>query len=530
MELDHTLLLERKVYKKLKIFLFYVVLNGMGFCLQAVDSTLPSATQKAIHYRDALSDMDLIVNAVIERFNVPGVAVGIIADNKVILSRGYGVRNRAEQTPVTSRTLFAVGSCTKAFTTLILGQLVEEGCISWDDPVVAHIPEFRLFDQKATYEVTIRDLAAHRTGIPRHDLIWFCSKIPRSDVVRRLQYLEPVCGLREKFHYNNLMYAVAGILIERVTGQSWEETIYERILRPLEMSYSNLSIDQMQMSGDFSLPYAEIKEKIEAVPYHNLLAVEPGGALNSNVLDMLKWVGLQLFDGKCEKKKFIKKKTLDEMHTLHMSFFYNEREEIGISQLGYGLGWFVGLYKGHDIISHGGVVNGFTSEVSFMPQKNLGIVILSNSSSDGFYAIATIRNIILDRLLEVTPMDWMAHAQKVRAQAQEALGSKKNRNMTQAPHPLDDYVGDYGHPAYGIVRVFLENGQLFASYGDLLVPLSHHQDHVFRGPMSPLLIFGMQRMVDFAFTSASNKATEVQISFDPEAKPLVFKVYSRLAQ
>jgi CubicO group peptidase (beta-lactamase class C family) len=215
---------------------------------------------------NALNDLDLIVNDAMDAFNVPGVAIGVVIDGKVVLSKGYGYRNLDKGLPATENTLFAIGSCTKAFTTFILGQLVDEGKIHWDDPVIAYIPEFRLMDQYATYHITIRDLVAHRSGMARHDFLWLNPEFTRADVIKSLQYLEPACTLREKFQYNNLMYAVAGILIENVTGQTWEEELVSKIFTPLNMLNSNASVKESQTSEDFSIPYAEIAGAIRVLP------------------------------------------------------------------------------------------------------------------------------------------------------------------------------------------------------------------------------------------------------------------------
>jgi CubicO group peptidase (beta-lactamase class C family) len=265
------------------------------------------------------------------------VAIGIVVDGKLILSKGYGYRNLDQGLPTTENTLFAIGSCTKAFTSFILGQLVDEGKINWDDPVITYIPEFRLMDQYTTHHITIRDLVAHRSGIARHDMLWFNSEFTRSDVIKSLQYLEPACKLREKFQYNNLMYTVAGILIEKVTGQTWEESLSTRIFTPLAMLNSNDSEKESKKSEDFSMPYAEVVGAIKSIPFRNIHSVAPAGAINSSISDTLKWVQLQLSDGTFLGQNFIRKETLQEMHTIQMPMTASTPDE-EVYHFGYGLG------------------------------------------------------------------------------------------------------------------------------------------------------------------------------------------------
>lgn len=207
------------------------------------------------------ADFDQSVEQALIDFDIPGIAIGVVANGEVILSKGYGIRDRNNERPVTENTLFAIGSCTKAFTTFVLGTLVDEGLIEWDMPVVNYIPEFRLWDQHANQHITVRDLVTHRSGLPRHDFVWYNSIASREELVSRLQYLEPVCDLREKVYYNSLMYITAGYLAERVTGLSWEDIVSSRIFSPLGMNESNFSVHDSQKKYGFFLPIYEEKRR-----------------------------------------------------------------------------------------------------------------------------------------------------------------------------------------------------------------------------------------------------------------------------
>lgn len=459
----------------------------------------------------AINDLDSIVNHALDTFNIPGVAIGVVVDGEIVLSKGYGYRNLDKQLPVTENTLFAIGSCSKAFTAFILGQLVDEGKISWDDPVNTHIPEFRLMDPYATEHVTIRDLLAHRSGLAGHDLLWCHPDFTRADVIPSLQHLEPACTLREKFNYNNLMYIVAGIIIEKVTGQTWEEALSSRILAPLSMVKSNASIQEMQNDENYSSPYSENA----SIPFRNLTCTAPSGAINSNVSDMVNWIQLQLSNGTFQDKRLISKETLEEMHTIQMAITSPHDEEV--YGFGYGLGWCVGIFRGNYYLNHAGGVDGFISQVSLLPQQKMGVVVLTNSSSDGAYVVSSITNTIIDQLLEKTNVDWVEKSKAIRAIKKEPP-PVENSNTTPS-HQLEEYVGHYEHPAYGILQVKLEDNHLLAVYGDLTFPFSHKCDDLFNGKADPI-VFGNNTILSFSF---SNDLSEVAIPFDTSVKPIVFK-------
>lgn len=512
------------MYKLFKLITFCATFSILA-CqnLIANESDLEIA-QEPKNVKDLIESLDAHVEQALEMFNVPGAAIGIVIDNKVILGKGYGYRHLAQHLPVTENTLFPIASCTKAFTAFILGQLVDEGKIAWDDPVIKHIPEFRLINSELTLNATIRDLAAHRTGMPRHDPIWFFLDIPKSDVIRLLPYCETDLKLREKFQYNNFMYSIAGTVIERVTGQTWEEAVFSRIFMPLSMLDSNTSLEQLQMSFDFSFPYAEIDGNLTAIPFRKMTAVRPGGGIHSTVSDLLKWVQLQLSNGTIFNQHIIQKETLQETHTVQMPLPLSENEEV--YQLGYGLGWLIGVYKGHDFINHGGDIDGFSSDISLLPQEKIGIVILTNSSSDGRYVIYSIRNFILDKLLTAKESNWIAEAEANRRTTKQALQKLENNQEAIPSYVLQKYVGDYEHPAYGIVHVYMEDGDLLASYGQVITPLRHQRDNLFKGQFRELLIYSINPIVEFSFfDDSSHEISELRIPFESfrGAKPIVFK-------
>ena len=497
----------------------FIFCCGTVFRIEAQDS-LSYEQKKTINISQ---DVDEIAKKALSVFSVPGVAVGIFVDGKVVVAKGYGVKNVEKALPVTENTLFAIGSCTKAFTAFILAQLVDEGKLSWDDAVVKYLPEFRLQDPFASPQVTIRDLLAHRTGLARHDMLWgLNSQFKRADILKALPYLEPACGLREKFQYNNLMYTIAGMVVEKITGQSWEEAVSRRIFIPLGMSNSNTSIDSLQKSEDFSMPY-DAKAGKGAIAFRDLQAVAPAGAINSNVSDMLKWIRLQLSDGIYLGNSLVSKERVQEMHTVQMETM-NAPPSEEIFAFGYGLGWGTGVYGNKYLLQHQGGIDGFISMVSLVPSEKIGIVVLTNSGSEGSYVAAAMSNTILDALLGRPKTDWISFMKKEEDQALKAKEEEVFPEIVSHKTPVrafEEYVGLYENPAYGPVVVQYENNQLFGTYGDVTFPLTHKWYDLFSGTKElsgDILTFPFSFSYDF-----SGDICELEIPFQEGVKPIVFR-------
>src|SRR4030043_709070 len=231
-------------------------------------------------------------------WKVPGLAVSIVKDGKIIFAEGFGYRDVEQKLKVTPHTVFAIGSCTKAFTATAMGMLVDEGKVGWDKPVRDYLPAFNLQDVVASERMTPRDLLCHRSGLPRHDAMWYGSALSREEIFSRLQYLEPSKDFRTVWQYQNLMFMTAGYLVGEMAGMRWEAFIQKRIFEPLEMKESNFSVNDSQKAPDFALPYQEKNAKVEPVPFRNLDAIGPAGSINSNVLAMANWIRMNLNKGK----------------------------------------------------------------------------------------------------------------------------------------------------------------------------------------------------------------------------------------
>jgi CubicO group peptidase (beta-lactamase class C family) len=319
---------ERDPFMRQRLTLFMTI---MMFLLVLVAPALSAAQEKAKKApssaiaKSGLGDFDDFVNQALKDWRVPGVAVVVVQGDKIILLKGYGYRDLEKQLPVTPNTLFAVGSITKSFTVSTLGMEMDEGKVDWDRPVRDYLPAFKMYDPVLTEQMTIRDLITHRSGLPRHDMVWYSSDFSREDIVRRLQYLEPNKPLRTTFQYNNLMFMTAGYIAGLLNGKSWEDTIRERVFAPLGMNGTNFSLKETQGAPDFALPYRkgnDVKAEVKRMPFDeqclDRCAIGPAGEINSNVADMSRYVLFHLNKGKLSNRALLSENNAIQMQTPQM--------------------------------------------------------------------------------------------------------------------------------------------------------------------------------------------------------------------
>lgn len=484
-----------------------------------------------------LAGFDQFVNDRLKEWKVPGVAISIVKDGKVIYARGFGYRDVKNQKEVTPNTLFAIGSCTKAFTATALGIVVSEGKLDWDKPVIGYLPDFRMYDPYVTMNMTPRDLVTHRSGLPRHDAVWYGSSFSRREMYERLRYLEPSHGFRALYQYQNLMFMTAGYLLEKITGQSWEQFIQQRFLDPLEMKTSNLSVTASQKAADFALPYNEEKDVVKEVPFRNIDAIGPAGAINSSVTEMANWVLANLQKGKFKDKQVIPEAALREPHTPQV-VMPGPMQFDEISYSTYGMGWAVNMYRGHLRLSHGGGIDGFSALVSLLPRKNIGLVILANLGGTPLPSI--LANNIYDRMLDLDTIDWNQRIKTERDKARDTEEKLKNqpdpnrKTGTKPSLPLAEYAGKYEHPGYGVFTITLDGEQLKASYNGISGPLRHYHYDIFEATEGPLerqkLIFLMNQRGEIDRISVLMDPGVSAIVFTrlPEEKPLEKAVLEKL--
>jgi CubicO group peptidase (beta-lactamase class C family) len=465
--------------------------------------------------------------AVLDALHVPGAGIAVVKNGEVVFLEGLGRRDVEAGLPVTPDTLFAIGSSTKAFTTLALATLVEEGRLGWDEPVVKHLPEFRLKDPAMTEGLTVRDLVTHRSGLPRHDLIWYRAPLKRADIVARVRHVDASARLRERWQYQNIMYVAAGLVAERLSGKTWETLVRERILAPLGMARSNFSVLDSQKDADFSQPYqwSDDAHKVERVPFQDLPEVAPAGAINSSARDMAQWLRLQLGGGAVGERRVIGATLLREMHLVHMPLSEPPLDPEFLNR-GYGLGWFVEVYRGHRRVHHGGNIDGFSAQVALMPDDGLGVVVLTNGN--GTPAPDVLARLAIDRLLGLPPVDWLARVQARLDAAREAdkksgkLAEQYDRKAgTRPAHALVEYEGEYEHPAYGTLRVRREGAALAADYHGIPLPLEHWHYETFRATTSDKTLSDLKLYVLFR-TNTKGDVDALSLPLEPSVDDIVF--------
>jgi CubicO group peptidase (beta-lactamase class C family) len=489
-----------------------------------ISQKLSPKTERA---RAVLEGFDEIVLNGMEEFDIPGLAIGIIADGQIVYTKGFGLRDIKKKLPATTDTLFQIGSCTKAFTAFAIGSLVEEGLLDWDQPVIDILQEFRLWDQYATQNLTIRDLLSHRSGLPRHDFMWYNSNISMQDVLSRLRYLEPAGDIRERFNYNNLMYLVLGAAIERVSKNSWQDVIREKILLPLGMSQTGFTPEEMHKYPNYATPFLTKGDSLKEIACRDISPIGPAGSIYSSVNEMCKWLQLQIDCGTWNDQPLIGYGTLKEMHAPQVVISgYPDSKETRVSA--YGLGWCVQTYRGIYNVSHDGAVDGFTSIVSFLPQEGLGFVILCNKNLTPLPRILGMH--AFDRLLELPLVDWLEEGIEGISKNREAFQESKltedlNRKKGTVPsHPIEEFVGWYEDPGYGQINLVLEDGELKAKFNGIVYHLGHWHYNTFSAERISEELIVPREGLKFSFSSNVNGEIDtLSIPFESRAADIVFK-------
>jgi CubicO group peptidase (beta-lactamase class C family) len=499
-----------------------------GVALRAAakgSSTALNTGAQAAAGKPSLEGLDAFVAQTMKDWKLPGLAVAVVQDGKVLLSKGYGVRDIDKILPVTPHTLFAIGSITKSFTVTTLGTLVDEGKLDWDKPVCDYLPSFRLYDSYASSHVTPRDLVTHRTGLPRHDLVWYSSDFTRKDLVYRLRFLEPSKELRSTFQYNNLMFMTAGYMAGELAGSVWEEAVRQRILHPLGMHDTNFSVLDSQKSSDFARPYKNAKDEIKEVPFHNIDQIAPAGSINSSLADMTQYLLLHMVKGRVGEKRILSENNALQMQTPQMVVqAAPQYKELGNSS--YGMGFSITTYRGHKLVQHGGAIDGFTANLAFLPQDGIGLVVLANLDADKDPVPTIVAYNIFDRLLglDLAPWNQRYLEQEKKGKESEEEAKKKGytprKTGTHPSHDLTDYTGAYQSPGYGTITIALEGEGFKMTLNKLSSPLRHFHYDVFEFPENPL--DPLEKMKVMFFTDVKGDISSLSIPLEPNVKEIVF--------
>ena len=417
--------------------------------------------------------LDTAFARVLKDWNAAGFAVAVVEKDKVVYAKGFGYKDYENKVPVTPNTLFAIGSCTKAFTSSVIGMLQKEDKVNIDKPVRDYLPQLKFFNDEMNNKITLRDMMSHRTGLPRHDFSWYYFGIASKDsMMQRVQYMEPTAGLRERWQYNNFMFMLQGAVAEKITGKSWEQNVQERIFQPLGMNSSVLDLKDWIGSSDKAFGYDVKKDSIiHRTDYFDISVMAPAGSINSSVNDMSKWVTTWINGGKYNGKEIIPagyaKDAMSSQMVIGGGTPSAEKPDLYFAN--YGFGWMLSSYKGHYRVEHGGNIDGFSASTCFFPSDSVGIVVLCNQNGSSVPSI--VRNLIADRMLGLKYFDWnkdqKTAADKGKAAAKEAEKAA-NANLkkdTKPSHGLKDYEGLYTNKGYGTIEVSLQQDSLFAYVG-----------------------------------------------------------------
>ncbi len=453
--------------------------------------SLPIAAQERL--AGPPPDLDAFVERVMRQFEVPGLALAIVKDGRVVLARGYGVRRLGDRTPVDELTLFGIASNTKAFTGTALGLLEEEGKIEWDAPVIRYLPWFRLSDPFVTEQLTVRDLLVHRSGLGlgAGDLLWWPpSTYDRKEIARRLQFIPLETSFRSAYAYDNVLYLIAGEVIETVSGLSWEDFVRSRILERIGMTASNVRHSAAEAGGNLATPHARIEGTVRPVKPFASDNTNPAGGINSNAADMAKWMVVQLDSGRVGDERLFSQRTARELWTVVTPIAPvtppPELAPLRASFQGYGLGFRLLDYHGEKLVTHTGGLPGYVSRVAMIPDRKLGVAVLTNQESGAAFNAITWH--ILDHYLGAAPHDWLDAYVTVTARVDSLVaardrGAAAERDSTSRPSlPLAGYAGAYVDRWYGDVGIGLEEGRLvmrFSRTPALVGDLEHWQHDTF---------------------------------------------------
>lgn len=445
----------------------------------AVALTLPAlvAAQPA-----PLEGLEASIASAVKDWQVPGLAVAVVKDGTVVFSQGYGVRELGKPEPVDAHTLFAIGSTTKAMTAALLGMLVDEKKLAWDDPVTKHLPWFQLSDPYATREITVRDLLTHRAGLGNADYLWYGQATEPKEILRRVRLLPPAYSLRSSFIYQNVMYAAAGAVVEAASGQTWEQMMRTRLFEPLGMSETLATAAALDRQPNVAMPHYTVDGTVRVIANASVDGVAPAGSVWSSVHDMAKWSAMLLAGGKAGTRVVLSPATADELFRPQTMVtdeaFYPTARLTKPKWKTYGLGWFQQDYRGRAVDFHTGSIDGMVAIHGLLRDEGVGVIVLANRDH------AELRHAIMlnvfDRFIGGDRRDWSAELGTLYAGLEKEADLQRKRVEdqrvagTRPSLPLAAYAGTYTDPLRGEVMVTLEGDRLRARYGGAYVGALEH--------------------------------------------------------
>jgi CubicO group peptidase (beta-lactamase class C family) len=465
--------------------------------------------------------LDEAIESIRKDLEVPGGAVVVVHEDKIVYLKGFGTREKGKTEPVTPDTVFAIASCSKAFTATLIAMLASEGKLSWDDKVRDHLDYFRLSDELADRDVTLRDLLCHRTGMPRHDYLWAGENLATDDLVRHWGKGKPSTSFRSTWEYSNVPFTTAGIIAGQFNKSDWATAVEQRIFKPLEMKASCGTIAGALASSEHATPhYHGLDKKINTIEWDRIDNCGGAGCINSTVRDMGNWLRFQLAGGKLGDKRLLSESALEETHRQQMLVkvdpYFAPYFPTHVTKFpGYGLGWFVHDYRGQVCLAHGGTLSGFRAQCMMLPEKKLGVFAVCNLRPS--YFPETVCRTVLDRFLGAPAYDWVQFAKDRAAENDKRVtdAAKKRADErkpdTKPSLPLKDYAGTYQEKAYGKAEVTLDGDTLKVTWGTLTFRLEHYHFDTFAAVLlgPPDKVATADRSIyDVRFLIGSNGAIE----------------------
>jgi len=447
-------------------------------------------------------ELDALCQDALKHWRVPGLSVAIVHQGRAVLVKGFGVKDVTTNAEVTGDTRFPLASCTKAFTSLGLAMLVDDGKLDWDDPVRKHLSWFKLADPLADAEATLRDLLCHRTGLGRHDWLWYRTPDNFEARVRKLAVLKPAYSFRSRFEYQPIAFGAAGLALEQAAGQSWPRFMQERIFTPLELR-ATTAVFPKDHAGQVASPHRQGPKGVQRIERYPLDVPDPAGSMHASAADLARFLQMQLDGGVWKGRRLVSRQNLAEMHRPQM-LIRREGYAAAINPetrvLSYGLGWVVQDYRGQWLSMHGGVVEGFRAHFTLVPEAGLGIALLNNL--DRTMMNLALSNLLVDHFCGLPPRDWHGYFLSVQAE-DERLESEhlaeqlaKRQKDTKPSRPLAEYAGAYVNPAYGSCEVRLMGGRLTWRWRHFHVPLEHFHFDTFSARQEPTLHTAIEFEVD----------------------------------
>jgi CubicO group peptidase (beta-lactamase class C family) len=463
--------------KKILVILFFVF-TQKGFA-QADPLPDPQAGIPSF-VKDSL---DSYVNRALADWQIPGVSVCIVKNGKVVVMKGYGIKELGTNDKVDENTLFMIGSNSKAFTATAMALLDAEKKLSLDDKVQKWLPDFKLYDPWVAKEASIRDLLCHRLGFEtfQGDFMYFDSDLTTAEVREKMSKLKPMYGFRSKWGYTNCAFMTAGEIIPKVMGKSWADFVTERIFKPLGMNHTLALSKDIKTAGNKCSAHTVAEGVLKKIPYGNIDNLAPAGSISSSVNDMSKWVMMQLNNGKLDGKEIIPASAIAQTRT-PQSILGNGGHMFNKSHFSlYGLGWFLEEYAGRKIVAHTGGVNGFVTSVCLVPEEKLGIIVFTNTDANNFYE--ALRNEIEDAYLGLPYRNYskvyLGYQKADEAETEKVIKSIRDTVAMniKTDLPLIAYAGEYVHDVYGKMNIKMEEGKLIMRF-------EHHKGR--SGTLEPL--------------------------------------------